>query len=77
VVGFSREARQLVGDLAGHLVRFGNQTVDPRALHGLRLMVELLEDLVESLDLLFGLVQKVHAGRTSPFGTATGDRAAQ
>jgi hypothetical protein len=42
----------LVGDLAGNIVRFRNETVDRGTLHALRLLAEFLEHLVEPRDLI-------------------------
>ena len=49
----------LVGDFAGDFVGFANEAVDRGAFHALRLLAELLEDLVEPRDLVLGFFEMV------------------
>jgi hypothetical protein len=56
---YGRVENVLVGDLAGDLIAFLDQPLDGRALPTLRLLAEFLKGLVETLDLLFGLLQMV------------------
>jgi len=49
----------LVRDLARHVIRFGKEAVNRRALHLLRLPTQLLQDLVKPTNLIPGFFEMI------------------